>query len=72
MSFALLFLAFGVGLDPRQALFFGPRYGPLLVGMAVGTGTFASSGMAPGYSGAQMHPARCFGFGVAKRDMTCE
>lgn len=72
LSFSVLFLAFGTGLDPRQAAFYGPRFGPLLVGMAVGALTFVSSGLAPGYSGAQMHPARCFAFGIARRDMTCE
>lgn len=30
------FLAFGVGLDPRQAKVFGAKYGPILVGLIVG------------------------------------
>lgn len=68
-SLALLYLAYGVGLDPRQAEFFGPRMGPLLVGASLGVVAFATSGIVPGFAGAQMHPARCFGFGVAKRDM---
>lgn len=66
----LLYLAFGVGLDPRQALLFGPRLGPLLVGISLGLVSFASSGIVPGYAGAQMNPARCFAFGIAKRDMS--
>lgn len=70
-SFVLIFLAFGVGFDPRQALFFGPRFGPLLVGMSLGLLTFATSGIAPGYAGAQMNPARCFAYGIVRRDMTC-
>lgn len=68
--FVLLFLAYGVGLDPRQALFFGPKMGPLLVGASIGLVGFATSGIAPGYGGAQMHPGRCFGYGIAKRDMS--
>jgi glycerol uptake facilitator-like aquaporin len=67
---ALLFLAYGLGLDPRQAVLWGPRMGPVLVGLALGLVAFATSGIAPGYAGAQMHPARCFAFAVAKRDMT--
>ncbi|KAK5661082.1 hypothetical protein OQA88_10972 [Cercophora sp. LCS_1] len=69
-SFALLFLAFGVGLDPRQTLFFGPRHGPVLVGMSLGLVAFASSGMIPGYTGAQMIPARCMAFGIVRRDLS--
>lgn len=68
----MLFLAYGVGLDPRQALLFGPRLGPLLVGMSLGLVSFASTGMAPGYTGAQMNPARCFAFGIARRDLVCK
>lgn len=30
------FLAYGVGLDPRQAKVFGAKYGPVLVGLTVG------------------------------------
>ncbi|KAI9147359.1 putative aquaporin TIP2-1 [Paramyrothecium foliicola] len=67
-SFILLYLAYGVGLDPRQALVFGPRFGPILVGFSVAIIAFASSGVVPGYAGAQMHPARCFGYGIARQD----
>jgi glycerol uptake facilitator-like aquaporin len=70
-SFALLYLSYGVGLDPRQAVFFGPRLGPLLVGASLGLVTFATSGIADGYGGAQMNPARCFAAGIARRDMSC-
>ena len=31
-AFALLFIAFGVGLDPRQRGVFGPALSPFLVG----------------------------------------
>ena len=30
------FMAYGVGLDPRQAKLFGPKYAPVLVGLIVG------------------------------------
>lgn len=69
-GFVLLYLSFGVGLDPRQALLFGPRLGPALVGASLGLITFATSGIIPGYGGAQMNPARCFAFGIAQGDMT--
>ena len=71
-SFCLLFLSFGVGLDPRQALLFGPKFGPVLVGISLGLLTFATSGIIPGYQGAQMNPARCFAYGIARRDMSSE
>ncbi|CAM1510683.1 Fc.00g010180.m01.CDS01 [Cosmosporella sp. VM-42] len=69
-SFVLLYLSYGVGLDPRQAILFGPRLGPLLVGTSLGLVTFATSGIAPGYAGAQMNPARCFAYGIARRNMS--
>ncbi|KAM0519021.1 hypothetical protein ACHAPE_004013 [Trichoderma viride] len=69
-SFVLLFLAFGVGLDPRQAALFGPRMGPALVGVSLGLVTFATSGIIPGYAGAQMNPAKCFGNGIARMDLS--
>ncbi len=69
-SFTMLYLAFGVGLDPRQAILFGPKLGPILVGVALGIMSFASSGTIPGYTGAQMNPARCFAFGVARRSLS--
>ncbi|KND89902.1 Aquaporin PIP2-7 [Tolypocladium ophioglossoides CBS 100239] len=69
-SFVLLYLAYGVGLDPRQAVLFGPRLGPLLVGASLGLVTFGTSGIAPGYAGAQMNPARCFAYGIARRNLS--
>jgi len=71
-SFALLYLAFGVGLDPRQAVLFGPRLGPLLVGASLGLVSFSTSGLAPGYAGAQMNPARCLAYGIVRRSMAGE
>ncbi|MCJ1418905.1 hypothetical protein MMC32_005256 [Xylographa parallela] len=63
--FILLFLAFGVGLDPRQAELYG-QLGPLLVGTTLGLVSFASAGVVAGYTGAAMNPARCFGMAVAR------
>ena len=60
------FIAFGVGLDPRQAQLFGPVLGPFLVGSTLGLVSFASAGLVPQYSGASMNPARCFAFAVAR------
>ncbi|EXK83875.1 hypothetical protein FOQG_11832 [Fusarium oxysporum f. sp. raphani 54005] len=57
----LLFLAFGVGLDPRQAKIIGPALGPFMVGLSVGTMSFASAFARYGYGGAGLNPARCMG-----------
>lgn len=62
------FLAFGVGLDPRQQKLFGMFIGPLAVGCSVGLTSFATAGIFPGYSGASMHPARCFAFATSRGD----
>lgn len=62
------FLAFGVGLDPRQGLLFGPKLGPFLTACVLGLMTFATVGLAPGYPGASMNPVRCFAFAVARGD----
>ena len=60
MAFALLFIAFGVGLDPRQASVFPTALPPILVGFAVGAFSLATTFMVPGYGGAGLNPARCF------------
>ena len=65
-TFILLFISFGVGLDPRQAQLFGPVLGPFLVACTLGLVSFASAGVAQGYTGAGMNPARCFAFAVAR------
>ncbi|OAA63414.1 Aquaporin-like protein [Niveomyces insectorum RCEF 264] len=67
-SFFMVFLAFGLGLDPRQAAVFGPQLGPALVGVVFGVVVFVTTGTAPGYTGAGMNPARCFGYSVARHD----
>ena len=69
-SFALLILAFGVALDPRQQKLFGPLGGPLAVGCSLGLVSFAGAGLVPGYTGASMNPARCFAFAITRRDFT--
>ena len=69
-SFALLTLAFGLALDPRQQKLFGPLLGPLAVGCALGLVSFASAGLVEGYTGASMNPTRCFAFAVARHNFT--
>lgn len=69
-SFYLVFLAFGVGLDPRQAVIFGPQLGPALVGAVFGLVAFVTTGTAPGYLGAGLNPARCFALSIARRDFS--
>lgn len=59
-SLTLIFLAFGVGLDPRQAQVFGPALAPILVAVALGLLTLATAFNVPGYGGAGMNPGRCF------------
>lgn len=66
------FLAFGVGLDPRQRQVFGPKLGPLLTACSLALISFSSVGLAPGYPGAGMNPGRCFAFAVARGDFKRE
>lgn len=63
----LLFLAFGVGLDPRQAQIVGPALAPFLVGLASGTLAFSTAFTRYGYGGAGLNPARCMGAFVGTR-----
>lgn len=60
------FLAFGTALDPRQAQITGPFIGPFLVAFSLGLISLAGAGLAPGYTGAGMNPARCFAFAVGR------
>lgn len=64
-----IFMAFGVGLDPRQAKIYGPAYGPVLVGITLGLTTICSSIIRPGYTGASFNPARCLGLMTAKFEL---
>lgn len=63
----LLFLAFGVGLDPRQSQIVGPTLAPFLVGLTFGTLTFTTAFTRYGYGGASLNPARCLGVYVGSR-----
>jgi len=60
-TFCLLFIAYGIGLDPRQRKVYGALYGPLLVGLLVGMMTGFAATFAHGYTGASMFPSRCLG-----------
>lgn len=55
----VIFLAFGVGLDPRQANTFGPAMAPILVGFAVALCAYATAFTIQGYGGAGLNPSRC-------------
>lgn len=50
-DFALIFLSFSVGLDPRQRSVFGPALGPIFVGIVLGTCTFVTGFSRTGYTG---------------------
>jgi hypothetical protein len=50
-DFAMVFLAFGVGLDPRQREVFGPALGPIFVGIIVGGCSFLTGISRDGYTG---------------------
>ena len=56
----LIFLSFGVALDPRQAGVFGPALAPCLVGLVLGVVSLGMSFSKPGV-GVSLNPARCFG-----------
>ncbi|KAJ7212420.1 hypothetical protein O6H91_Y476600 [Diphasiastrum complanatum] len=62
-SFALLFFAFMVVLDPKSFRVSGPILSPILVGLMIGMLIFISTGFTgkDSYTGAGMNPARCFG-----------
>lgn len=64
---ALLFMCFGVGLDPRQRQVFGPALGPIFVGLVLGILTFGTSFTRRGYYGVSANPARCLGVYVGSR-----
>ena len=64
-SFVGLFLAFGLGLDPRNTTTFGPALAPVLVGFAGAVTLFAGGIARKGYLGANNNPARCLGLMAA-------
>jgi glycerol uptake facilitator-like aquaporin len=63
---ALIFIVYGAGLDPQRRAIYGPAMGPVLMGFALGVCTFVTGALKPGYFGASMHPARCFGLLAAE------
>lgn len=60
-TLALLFCAFGVGLDPRQRKVIPASLAPFLVGLTLGTISWIMGYSRFGFGGASMNPARCFG-----------
>jgi len=68
-ALAMIFVAFGVGLDPRQSQVLGAALSPVLVGLTVSLGIFATGFVKEGWYGASLNPARCFGLMAAKEDM---
>ncbi|PYH98640.1 putative aquaporin [Aspergillus ellipticus CBS 707.79] len=61
----LIYVAFGVALDPRQGRLFSHAASPWFIGIILGLVTWASAFTREGYSGASLNPARCFGSYVA-------
>jgi hypothetical protein len=51
-SLTILFLAFGLGLDPRNSTTFGPALAPFLIGFSVSLTLFAGGIARKGYLGA--------------------
>jgi glycerol uptake facilitator-like aquaporin len=71
-SFILLFVIYGMVLDPRQNETAGPILGPLVVSL-IFCFNFTVSGLirpTAGYGGAAMNPARCLGPAIAMGDLT--
>jgi glycerol uptake facilitator-like aquaporin len=66
----VLFLAFGLGLDPRNHGSFGPGLGPFLVGFSSAIALFAGGIAVPGYYGISCNPARCLGLMSASHRFT--
>jgi glycerol uptake facilitator-like aquaporin len=60
-SLFVLFLAFGLGLDPRNQGNFGAGMGPWLVGLSSAIALFAGAVAREGYEGVSCNPARCLG-----------
>jgi glycerol uptake facilitator-like aquaporin len=60
-SFLIFIVGFGCAIDPVASRVYGPIYAPLLIGVAVGLIIFGTSALVPGYTGAGVNPARCFG-----------
>ncbi|KAK4983783.1 hypothetical protein LTR66_008704 [Elasticomyces elasticus] len=57
----LIFILFGVGLDPRQSKVIGPTLSPVLIGLVFASLSIATRFSRYGYGGTSLNPARCFG-----------
>lgn len=68
-SLALIFIIFGIGLDPRQGKTIGPTLAPFLIGAIVCLCTLSSAVSRLGYTGASFNPARCTGLMLASGNM---
>ena len=64
-SSLLLFSVYGTAFNPKQREVFGPMLPPLIIGITLGLGIFASSSLGGGsstpYTGAGMNPSLCYG-----------
>src|ERR1700753_694419 len=69
-SLFVLFLAFGLGLDPRNQGSFGPGLGPFLLGISSAIALLAGGIARPGYLGLSCNPARCLGLMSAAHRFT--
>jgi glycerol uptake facilitator-like aquaporin len=69
-SLFVLYLAFGLGLDPRNKGSFSPSVGPFLVGASSAVALFAGGVARPGYLGLSCNPARCLGLQSASHRFT--
>lgn len=60
---ALIFIAFGLGLDPRQNKVLGPAFAPVLIGVSLSLGLMCSGLLKPGYTGMceQLQHSLCLG-----------
>ena len=70
MCFIQLFLAFGLGLDPRNETAFGPSLAPILIGLSAALTLFIGAFARPGYLGTSGNPARCLGLMAAGERFT--
>ena len=52
LSLLIIFIACGVGLDPRQQAVFGPALSPILIGLSLALVLFSSAFAKSGYLGA--------------------
>ncbi|KAH6679112.1 putative aquaporin transporter [Halenospora varia] len=57
----LIFISFGVGLDPRQSKVIGPTLSRVLIGLTFAALSIGTGFTRYGYGGTSLNPARCFG-----------